>query len=399
MLEKINSLLDVESVLGTVCIDSMKVCTALGIRYLWIDSLCVVQDDETSKHSQIQNMDEIYAIAYVTLVAASEPKACGYHQLRGKESHEQSLSSDLSWVSLPTVSRAQTFVIDHVLYNCSTRDIGVALRADFHNSVWFSRGWYVLVRFRYSEALICFRNLQELALSRRILVFTASESFFYCSEGLLAESFCHGGDQYNSLSCESPNGIELCGALHRKLVTMAPTTISSAVREYNTVYLPLRNAYLKRVLTYDSDKLNAFSGIISALGNAHWGLPLHLFTRALLLPLEVFHPAQYIPSCPSSHHLPRQDKTVEGVGLLRRLPYFPSWSWVGWKSELDEAEISVRHMYLFGNNFRSLILIHVYSETLTLDLLSEPRDEHYGYYGEKEQKDTTRWLSRGTTTS
>jgi hypothetical protein len=43
----------------------------LGIPYLWVDSMCIVQDDKEGKHAQIQAMAGIYANAYVTIVAGN----------------------------------------------------------------------------------------------------------------------------------------------------------------------------------------------------------------------------------------------------------------------------------------------------------------------------------------
>jgi hypothetical protein len=141
MLEKFNSLLGIQNDLGGVLIDSMKVCKAMGIRYLWIDSLCIVQDDEASKHSQIQSMDMIYAKAYITLVAASEPGPHNGKHGRGEKCHQQNMSSGLARVSIPTTSRAKTFVIDEIFYTYSTWQIVETLEYDFQRSLGFSRGW------------------------------------------------------------------------------------------------------------------------------------------------------------------------------------------------------------------------------------------------------------------
>jgi hypothetical protein len=61
--------------------DAMSFTEQLGIRYFWVDSLCIVQDDELSKHDQNQAMAVIYANAYVTLIARNGRDAD--HGLRG----------------------------------------------------------------------------------------------------------------------------------------------------------------------------------------------------------------------------------------------------------------------------------------------------------------------------
>jgi Heterokaryon incompatibility protein (HET) len=44
-------------------------CTGkLGLRYLWVDSLCIVQDDELEKQSEIARMQYLYQSAYITMV-------------------------------------------------------------------------------------------------------------------------------------------------------------------------------------------------------------------------------------------------------------------------------------------------------------------------------------------
>jgi hypothetical protein len=43
----------------------------LGIRYLWIDSLCIIQDDERDWEYEAANMDSVYASAYCTVALSS----------------------------------------------------------------------------------------------------------------------------------------------------------------------------------------------------------------------------------------------------------------------------------------------------------------------------------------
>ncbi|KAK3303737.1 heterokaryon incompatibility protein-domain-containing protein [Chaetomium strumarium] len=50
--------------------DAVRVTQALGIAYLWVDALCIVQDDTADKYAELGKMSAIYQGAFVTLVAA-----------------------------------------------------------------------------------------------------------------------------------------------------------------------------------------------------------------------------------------------------------------------------------------------------------------------------------------
>lgn len=51
--------------------DAILICQLLKLRYLWIDSLCIVHDSSAHTASQIACMDKIYREAYVTLFTAA----------------------------------------------------------------------------------------------------------------------------------------------------------------------------------------------------------------------------------------------------------------------------------------------------------------------------------------
>jgi len=42
----------------------------LNERYLWVDSICIMQDDLEDKMAQIQNMDQVYSNTVVSLITA-----------------------------------------------------------------------------------------------------------------------------------------------------------------------------------------------------------------------------------------------------------------------------------------------------------------------------------------
>lgn len=47
--------------------DAVILTSALGLQYLWIDSLCIIQDDQYDKEIQIANMGNVYLNSYMTI--------------------------------------------------------------------------------------------------------------------------------------------------------------------------------------------------------------------------------------------------------------------------------------------------------------------------------------------
>jgi hypothetical protein len=54
--------------------DAILATSELGLRYLWIDALCIIQDDNEEKAKEIRQMADIYKHSYVT-IAASKAKS------------------------------------------------------------------------------------------------------------------------------------------------------------------------------------------------------------------------------------------------------------------------------------------------------------------------------------
>ena len=51
--------------------DACTVCTYLGVSYIWIDSLCIVQDDPVEWEEESAVMGQIYEEALLTIAASS----------------------------------------------------------------------------------------------------------------------------------------------------------------------------------------------------------------------------------------------------------------------------------------------------------------------------------------
>lgn len=59
------------SLLPATIRDAVFVTHSLGFRYLWVDSLCIIQDSDADKRHEIGRMHHIYRYAYLTIIAAS----------------------------------------------------------------------------------------------------------------------------------------------------------------------------------------------------------------------------------------------------------------------------------------------------------------------------------------
>jgi hypothetical protein len=56
---------------------AVHITRRLGVRYLWIDSLCIIQDNESDWEYEAAYMDNVYALAYCTVAISSANATCG----------------------------------------------------------------------------------------------------------------------------------------------------------------------------------------------------------------------------------------------------------------------------------------------------------------------------------
>ncbi|KAG6355329.1 hypothetical protein INS49_003290 [Diaporthe citri] len=198
--------------------DAIKVCRIIGLKYLWVDSLCIVQDDPLAVQEQINNMSLVYSQAYLTIVAAS---------------------GDDCDSGLPSVQARQPIQKTFQADDLSMGTAFLSLKQELVKSKWNSRAW----------------TLQEYTLSCRCLVFTPREIFFCCAEGIRRED----------VSGYLVEGIPRQDLFIMPVVRDSFLSNNLPSKIFAKVYWPLVEHYAAREASYASDILKAFSGITGAL--------------------------------------------------------------------------------------------------------------------------------------
>jgi hypothetical protein len=129
--------------------DAIEVCRFLGQRYLWIDTLCVVQDDKEDWAHEVSQIGKIYGNAMLTICAT------------GSQSHNDSMfcSNNLQTITATYKGKDYQFQVspkvEHIYTSSDRREFPLLQRG--------------LV-------------LQERLLSKRVLHFGPQELFWECGE-------------------------------------------------------------------------------------------------------------------------------------------------------------------------------------------------------------------------
>jgi hypothetical protein len=205
--------------------DAIDISRALKVRYLWIDSLCIVQDSESDWLKHVDVMALIYENAFITLAAgASGDDDGGFFAVPPERFEEQPL---------------------HVL-NIGEQSSCVYIRrnVDHPDANWPSTNHRPLMKRGW-----CF---QERLLSRRFLCFGSHEVIWECLE----EVACPCSMTVGPFNPRSP-GI----AARFKRCPATKAQIFSPSADHATLWRSLVTEYSLRKLTYAKDKLPALAGL------------------------------------------------------------------------------------------------------------------------------------------
>ncbi|GLA30010.1 hypothetical protein AnigIFM63326_008206 [Aspergillus niger] len=209
--------------------DAVLVTRALEFRYLWVDSLCIFQDDSNDWAVESSRMSRIYRHAAVTIAATSAETADdGFLDKRApyfscpfpwrRRSHRGSVNDDFR--AYPVVFRSYTNEIN---------------KESLRYSRWATRGW----------------TFQEELLSKRLLYYTKEEMIWKCR----AVTFREPGEEPATSLIEHPRPLPV--PLPKQDELYAANDVPDPYRNW---YLLLEK-YLLRDLSFDGDRLPAIEAL------------------------------------------------------------------------------------------------------------------------------------------
>jgi hypothetical protein len=295
-------------------VDAMHLVQRIGHQFLWIDALCIIQDDPEEKQRLIHGMDRVYEHANLTIICATGVDAdAGLHGIspRNKLSYETSFtfhrkdftsclfSPSKGWISLGryNVAMCRPSLVDKV-----------------RKCHWNTRGW----------------TCQEHYLSERCIYFTADEVFFSCKQFQWREGYAL--DRFSSphtfrtgppwwstqIIYDTDPSPHLC---------LIDITNNLEFEKYQLVV----QEHCQRKLDYPQDILNAFQAIFnrvcgasddSLAGHAQGIRPRFLLQALLWYPLE---------------GTTKRKCDLESCGSKEE---FSSWSWASWSGPVDFVYIT-----------------------------------------------------------
>jgi hypothetical protein len=278
--------------------DAMLAVKNLGERYLWVDALCIMQDDKLEKAKVIGEMDLIYSRAELTLVAASGSDAEA--GLPGLQPRTRNVDVFEAKMSFKTTGKCKELV--------AARSRPTTI---IDASKWNSRGW----------------TYQERLFSRRMLIFTDEQMLYWCGKSSWCEDTVLETDNEHVHYEDTP--------LSRFSIQNNPSVpFMKQVEEVSKTsmfeeYSKIIAEFSRRDLSFEGDVLDAFAALLRSFKDSykpnpdplqyHFGLPSAWFELSLLwAPLT------------NSPGVRRRNATYRNLSGEPEDAPFPSWSWTGW---------------------------------------------------------------------
>jgi len=259
--------------------DAITVTRLLGVPYLWLDCLCIVQDDATDWEKEAAKMASIFENAVCTITAATAENC---HAGLGISA----LLPPATQFELPSTANPP-----HILRFSARRPGELGNTRDRYPwSVLHTRGWI----------------LQEIILSRRIVHFLEGGLLWQCHTRVESEDGEAAAHESN------PHRVNLHSG---PLQSLLPANDA----DFSAMWWSTVTDYSRRKLTYPTDNMAAFSGITKFFSTFSANEPVLGLWRS------------YLPYHLAWHATSRSPAT--------RNSRIPSWSWFS----IAHSEATIDH--------------------------------------------------------
>jgi len=268
--------------------DAVETARRLGLENLWVDALCIVQDDDEEMKKEMAIMSQIYSGATITIAAARA------HNVNEGFLHDRDLHQIYEAVYVvPCRSLEDTKYFRSILL--SERPLGILDKNPLDSRAW---------------------ALQEHLRSFRLLQFGSKQILWKCPEKLHVD----GGDTYEELVSTS---VRLFTGRVDNKPYLHP--IGSFAHKYDLNGLlqnweDIVSQYSGRSLKYMSDRLPAFAAIAES------------FAHVMRLPHDAYYAGLWKFDILMQLRWRRPKDTQKDKWCIERT--LPSWSWVSLKGKV-----------------------------------------------------------------
>ncbi|KAL8652101.1 MAG: hypothetical protein Q9226_004405 [Calogaya cf. arnoldii] len=224
--------------------DAIKVTRGLGLRYLWIDSLCIIQDSKRDWIYESSRMSNVYKYAHCSIAAtASESDMSGLFRTRD-----------------PLIGLPMRF--DFADITCDLAEEGKKNALEGAYNIHLERTWAYEMDM---DAPLAKRAwvVQERLLAPRVLHFAETQLYWECNELHACESWPEGmpQEQFTNVDLKANNPFNLQRELLNANVEYTAFRSSSQVQRSFHVWAQIVQTYSQGQLTQEGDKLVAISAL------------------------------------------------------------------------------------------------------------------------------------------
>jgi hypothetical protein len=259
--------------------DAIAITRVIGLRYLWIDALCIIQDDKDDWSHESSQMNLVYRHAFVTICS-----------LNSDSCHESFLDRAPA-IQVPFQSTLRKTIKGSYLIRLRSRASRFYNRDKFPwehvSSKWNQRCW----------------TYQEQEMSTRLLLFGSLKMHFACARYLWTEVD------------EAP--IDITTSRFLSQVTEFKENRISA-RELYQCWNLIIDSYGHRLVTFDKDRLPAIAGLARIMSEALQDQYLAGLWKGNLLEGLTWY---------SSHTMLSRGLHTHLQNIRRHNYVAPSWSW------------------------------------------------------------------------